>query len=438
MKFRTVHLSPPQFLIIVYLILAVAGTFLLKLPIATTKTISWLDTLFTVTSAFTLTGLGVTDTGTTFTLFGELIILLLIQIGGLGYMSFTVLVFIMLGKKIGFRERILLQTALNMTNVGGIIRLAINIFVITFLIETIGAFILAISWVPEFGFAKGIYYGFFHSISAFNNAGFSLFPNNLMNYVGDPIVNLAITSLIILGGIGFSVIVDVYRKRKFSKLALHSKIMIVGTIGFTIFGTLFIFFLEKGQTYFAHLSLQEQFFASFFQAVTHRTAGFNTIDLSQLQDGSILMMMIYMFIGGGSGSTAGGIKLSTFIIILLSVINYCKGKNTISVFRRAIRPELVIKSLAITMVGLSVVFLATLILSITEDATLTVITYEVISAFATVGVTLNFTSELSEIGRFIIIILMFLGKVGALALILSLSKPDKTKIKYPAEDVLSG
>ncbi|MGM0879310.1 MAG: potassium transporter TrkG, partial [Bacillota bacterium] len=213
-------------------------------PAASTEPISWLDALFTATSAMTVTGLVVVDTGTAYTLFGELVIVGLIQVGGLGIMSFAVLIYIMLGKKIGMKERILIQQALNQTSLGGVINLVRNLFIFSFTIEFIAMFLLSFRWVPEFGWSKGIYFSFFHSISAFNNAGFGLLPDSLMQYVGDPIINIVISFLFIIGGIGFTVLVDIKHKRSFKKLSLHTKLMLVGSFVINIIAMLFIFFVE--------------------------------------------------------------------------------------------------------------------------------------------------------------------------------------------------
>lgn len=229
MKTKYIKLNPSQLLVLVFLFFIILGTLLLKLPISTTTPISLTDALFTVTSAMTVTGLAVVDTGTVFTTFGQLVILMLIQVGGLGIMSFAVLIFIMLGKKIGFKERLIIQQSLNQTSLGGVIKLVKNLFIYSFSIEIIAMLILAIRWVPEYGWGKGMYYSFFHSISAFNNAGFSIWSDSLMKYVGDPLINLVITFLFIIGGIGFTVLSDIWYKRSFKKLSLHSKLMIGGT-----------------------------------------------------------------------------------------------------------------------------------------------------------------------------------------------------------------
>jgi trk system potassium uptake protein TrkH len=439
MKFISIQMSPPRLLVFSFIALAVLGTILLKLPIATTAPISWIDACFTTVSAFTVTGLGVVDTGKTFTLFGQLVILTLIQVGGLGIMSFAVLIFIMLGKKISWKNRILLQQSLNQTNVGGIIRLAKSLFIYSIGVELLAMLLLSLEWVPKYGWQKGLYFSFFHSISAFNNAGFSVWSDSLMGHVGSPLVNLVITSLIILGGIGFTVVVDIWRKRNFTRLSLHSKLMLVFTFVINVFATLAIFGLEHNNANtMGKLHEGEKMLAAYFQAVTTRTAGFNTLDISQLTEPTLLLMVLLMFIGAGSASTGGGIKLTTFLVIVLGVIKFLKDQESIVVFKKSIKDKVIVKAIAIALLSIMFSFLAILILSITEKAPVMQIVFEVFSAFGTVGLTMGLTYELTFIGKAIIIFMMFFGKMGPLTLAFTLARRSTTKIKYPSEDILTG
>lgn len=437
---RKVDISPYQLLILVFSCFITLGTILLKLPFATTEPISWLDALFTATSASTVTGLGVVDTEKTFTLFGELVITFLIQFGGLGIMSFAILVFIMLGKKIGFKERILVQQALNQNSIGGVIKLVKNLFIISFLVELIAMIFLSIRWVPEYGFWKGIYLSFFHAISAYNNAGFALWSDSLMGYVGDPLVNIVISLLFIIGGIGFTVLADIWQKKSYKKLSLHSKIMIVGTLVLNFIAMFFIFTLEYNNphTLGGLHSLSDKLWASYFQATSPRTAGFNSLDISQLDHSTIFLMLILMFVGAGSGSTGGGIKLTTFMVIILGVISFLKGRREIVISNRSISENFIFRSLAISTIALIFISIALFILSITEKEDFIKILFEVISAFGTVGLSMGITASLSVIGKLMIIFIMFLGKIGPLTLALSLAKPVVPRIKYPNEDILTG
>ncbi|KIL48255.1 TrkH family potassium uptake protein [Jeotgalibacillus soli] len=432
--------SPPQLLIGLFGVSILIGTFLLKLPIAHTTSISWLDALFTAVSAITVTGLVVVDTGTVYTLFGQFVILGLIQLGGLGIMTFAVLIFLMLGRKIGYRGRLIVQQSLNQNDAGGIIRLAIRLAVFSFIIQFFAIGLLSTVWVPELGLWKGLYFSLFHAVSAFNNAGFGLLPDNLVAYVGNPIINLVISGLLILGGIGFTVLVDMWRSKTIRQWSLHTKIMIVGTIVINAVAMLFIFFTEwKNPNSIGTLPLKDKLWASYFQAVSPRTAGFNTIDLTGLDDATIFFMIVLMFIGAGSASTGGGIKLTTFIIILLATLAFFRSKHELTIFNREIRQELIFKSLAIAMSSVLLVVGALFILTHTEhDVNFLTILFEVVSAFGTVGLSLGITAKLTVFGKIVIIIVMFAGKLGPLTLVFSITRPDKRKIKFPKGDVLAG
>ncbi|MET3698399.1 trk system potassium uptake protein TrkH [Bacillus oleivorans] len=440
MGFLSKQINPTRLLITIFVTFILFGTALLQLPFATTESVSWLDALFTATSAMTVTGLAVVDTGTAYTLFGQIVIMCLIQIGGLGIMSFAVLIFIMLGKKIKFKERIILQQALNQTSIGGVIRLVLNLFIFSAIVEGFAVILLAINWVPEYGWGKGIYYSVFHSISAFNNAGFSIWSDSLMRYVADPAVNIVISCLFIIGGLGFTVLADLYYKKSWKAVSLHSKLMIVGTVCINTIAIIVIFALEyNNPDTIGNLSAGGKIFGAFFQAVSPRTAGFNTIDIGSMEDPSIIFTILLMFIGGGSASTAGGIKLTTFIVIILAVVTFIKGRDEIKVFRRSIDRTSIFKSLAISMISILVIFTALFILSISEkDAPFIQILFEVVSAFGTVGLSMGITGALSSVGKLVIILVMIIGKLGPLTLVFSLAKKSHVNFKYPKEDILTG
>ncbi|MGM0837817.1 MAG: TrkH family potassium uptake protein [Bacillota bacterium] len=439
MRNLSIKLSPPQLLILVFIVFVFIGSVLLMLPVSTTEHISFIDALFTAMSAMTVTGLVVVDTASVYTVFGQIIIMALIQLGGIGIMTFAVLIFMMLGKKIGFQERLLLQQALNQTSVGGIILLVRRIVIFSLLIEGIAALLLSYRWVPEYGWGQGIYLSIFHSISAFNNAGFALWADGLTQYVGDPVINIVISFLFIIGGIGFTVLTDLWYTKEFRKLSLHTKIMLFGTLGINLLAMLVIFSLEYfNPDTLANLTFMEKLWASYFQAVTTRTAGFNSIDIGAMESSSILFMILLMFIGAGSTSTGGGIKLTTFLIIMLAVITFIKGKQEIVLFRRSIHQKYVFKSLAITIISLLFVFLSLFILTITEKMDFLLLLFEVVSAFGTVGLSMGITADLTLIGKAVIIFIMLLGKLGPLTLAYSLAKPARAKIRYPNEDLLTG
>jgi len=434
-----IKLSPPQLLIVVFIFFGFLGTLLLKLPVSTTESITLVDALFTATSAMTVTGLAVVDTGSAYTLFGQIVILFLIQVGGIGIMTFAVLIFIMLGKKIGFQERLILQQALNQTSVGGIILLVRRIIIFSFLIEGIAVLLLSYRWIPEYGWWDGFYYSVFHSISAFNNAGFSIWPDSLIQYVGDPVVNIVVSFLFIIGGIGFTVLTDLWYTKEFRRLTLHTKIMLFGTLGINILAMFVFFVLEYfNPSTLGNFTLIEKIWASYFQAVTTRTAGFNTIDIAAMETASIMWTLLLMFIGAGSTSTGGGIKLTTFIIIILAVNTFIKGKREIVIFNRSIHQSYVIKALAISTISILFIFFSLFILTITEQAEFLLLLFEVISAFGTVGLSMGITGDLTDIGKCVIVFIMLLGKLGPLTLAYSLAKPKPSKVRYPNEDLLTG
>ncbi|RLQ95216.1 TrkH family potassium uptake protein [Falsibacillus albus] len=436
---KFIRMTPSQLLFTIFGIFIILGGCLLKLPFATNGPLPWVDAFFTATSAMTVTGLATVDTGSHFTHFGQIIIALLIQLGGLGIMSFAVLIFIMLGRKIGIKERIIIQQALNQVNLGGVISLVRNLFIFSISIELAAMFFLAFKWVPEYGWKQGMFDSFFHAISAFNNAGFALWPDSLIRYANDPIINIVITGLFIIGGIGFTVLVDIFKKKSWSKLTLHSKLMITSTFVINILSMAAIFLLEySNPKTLGPLGMGEKLWTSYFQAVTPRTAGFNTLDISSLNESTIFLFLILMFIGAGSASTGGGIKLTTFLVICLSVLSFLRGKEDIHIFRRTIKARLVTKVLAITMTSIAVVVVAVFILNITEKAPFISVLFEVVSAFGTVGLSIGLTSTLSLIGKLVIISVMFAGKLGPLTLAYLLAKPNKAKYKFPDEDIMTG
>jgi trk system potassium uptake protein TrkH len=436
---KMIRFNPSQLLVIIFAVGIATGSVLLMLPVSTHEPIRWIDALFIAASAMTVTGLTTVDPGSTFTYTGQFIIAMLIQLGGLGIMSFGVLIYIVLGRKIGIKERLVMQTALNQTSIGGVINLVKYLFYFSLSIEFIAMIFLSFRWIPEYGWSKGLFYSFFHAISAFNNAGFALWPDNLMRYVGDPLINFVLSSLFIIGGIGFTVLVDVWRKRSFKKFSLHTKLMLIGTLVINVTAMFIIFAIEySNPATLGDLSSGSKLLASYFQAVTPRTAGFNTLDIGSLEDTTLFLMVILMFIGAGSASTGGGIKLTTAIIILLSTITFLRGREEISIAKRSINTRYIVKALSITVASLLFVLVAVFILTLSENLTFMEILFEVVSAFGTVGLSMSVTPKLSDLGKEVIIFIMFLGKVGPLTLLFSIAKPQKQKIKYPNEDILTG
>jgi trk system potassium uptake protein TrkH len=404
----TVRTSPAQTLVIGFAAVIMIGAILLTLPIAVQpgNEINFLTSLFTATSAVCVTGLVVVDTGTHWTTFGHIVILALIQVGGLGFMTMATFLYLLLGRRIGLKHRLIIQESLNYTSLAGIVRLARYVLLFTFVIEFFFAAILSIRWSLDLGWQKGLWFGLFHSISSFNNAGFDLFGGfkSLTAYTSDATVTLCITTLIILGGIGFSVIVDIVRRLKESRrLALHSKLALSVTGFLIIVGTIFIYFLEYDNT-LGSLSPLGRVLASYFQAVTARTAGYNTLDIGALHSATQFLIIILMFIGASPGSTGGGIKTTTFGTLAVSIWCMIRGKEDTEIFQRRIGKDQVYKSLAILLMATALVTIVTLLLSMTESADFLAILFETTSAFGTVGLTMGVTPNLTSFGRILIII----------------------------------
>lgn len=439
-------MTPSRVLVLGFASVILLGALLLTLPQATQdgNGLNFINALFTATSAVCVTGLVVVDTATTFTLFGQSVILFLIQVGGLGFMTFATLFFIILGKKITLKERLLLQEALNQVSLAGIVRLAKSVIQISFIIETVGALLLTLRWSFDFGWRKALYFGIFHSVSAFNNAGFDLFGNftSLTAYVGDPLTNITIMLLIILGGLGFTVLANFYFYgiRKFS---LHTKIVLQVTGILIVLGTGIILMLEYSNPLtLGPLPWGTKVLAALFQAVTPRTAGFNTINLANMHETTLLFIIVLMFIGASPGSTGGGIKTTTFISIIFSVISTFRSESQHVVIEgRTLPNDIIRKALAITTTAVFLIFFMTFILSITEKDYLFPLLFEVTSAFGTVGLSLGCTPVLSAFGKALIILTMFIGRLGPLTLGYFLSqkvKKSSVHIKYPDERILIG
>ncbi|PAD34403.1 TrkH family potassium uptake protein [Terribacillus saccharophilus] len=444
--FHRIKINPPQFFALGFLLLIALGTILLMLPIATADRhhLSFIDALFEATSAVCVTGLVVVDTQTTFTLFGQIVLLCLIQVGGLGFMTLTVFIALLLRRNISFEERHLVKESLNQDSYQGIVTMVRFVLLFTIICEVIGTIILGIHWGDEFGYPKSFYYGLFHSISAFNNAGFDIMGDfsSMTAYVDDPIVNLTLTSLLLLGGIGFIVVADIFQKRKTRKrLTLHTKVVLWMSAVLVVSGTLLIFLLEYGNpATIGNLSWNDKLLASYFHGVVPRTAGFNSLNTADLTLGSQLVTMALMFIGGGTGGTAGGIKVTTFAILLFAVWALIKGKQEVNIRNRRIPGDLVFRAFSITTYSVLLVSLFVFLLAITEKgAALNYIAFEVLSAFGTVGMSLGLTPDLSESGKILLSILMFMGRVGPITIAFALAfRIRKTAVRNPEERIIIG
>ncbi|MDQ0268537.1 TrkH family potassium uptake protein [Cytobacillus purgationiresistens] len=439
------YLDPPKILVLGFAAVILIGALLLTLPISTEdgNGLSFLDALFTATSATCVTGLVVVDTGDTFSMFGELVIISLIQIGGLGFMTFATFLFLLLGKKISLKERLLLKEAFNNFSLAGIVKLVKRILIFTAVIEILGGTILAIRFSFDMPVGKAIYFGFFHAISNFNNAGFDLMGEfrSLTPYVEDPIVVLTICSLIILGGIGFIVMNELFEYRKTRRLSVHTKIVLITTLILTVGGTILILLFEYGndQT-LGPLSNTGKFLGALFQGVTPRTAGSNTLPIADLTHSTLFLTIFLMFIGAGSGSTAGGIKITTFAVLIATVWAQFKGNEDVVLFRRRVPIETILKALTVVMSGLLIVIIITFLLSITEKGhDFIVYLFEATSAFGTVGLSMGLTPELSPIGRVLIIFTMFAGRLGPLTIGFAITKRRKKEaFHHPKGNIMIG
>lgn len=440
------HVSQTQFIAYGFFCLIMTGALLLMLPISSRdgQSEDFLNCLFTATSASCVTGLVVRDTWSQWSLFGQLVILTMIQIGGLGFITVGVFISIVLRRKIGLKERGLLQESVNTLQIGGVVRLAKRIIKGTCIFEGIGAVLLAIRFIPQYGFWKGLFYGIFHAISAFCNAGFDLMGNqkpysSFVAYYDDWLVNLVIMSLIIIGGIGFIVWDDLYRnKLHFRKYMLHTKIVLVSTVTL-VFGGGFLFYLLERNNLLVGMNVSGQILTSLFSSVTARTAGFNTTDTAALTDGSKLLTIILMFIGGSPGSTAGGIKTTTLFVLLMCVYSNIKQTYGVNIFGRRLEEEVIKRAGTILTINLFLALTASLVIMAIQPLGFSDILFETASAIGTVGMTTGITRDLYSVSRVIIIILMYSGRIGSLSFALAFVQSQrKVHIEQPVEAINVG
>ncbi|MDR3592887.1 MAG: TrkH family potassium uptake protein [Negativicutes bacterium] len=438
------RLSPYQILALGFAGLILFGALLLTTPAAsaTGERVGFIDALFTATSAACVTGLKVVDTGTTFSLFGQLVIIGLIQIGGLGIMTMATLMALLMGKKIRLKERLVMQQELHQVSVSGVVRLTQYIIKATLLIEGIGGAILAYHWWHKLGPAKAIYYGYWHAVSAFCNSGFDLFGDfrSFSRYVDDATVVLTVTTLVILGGIGFAVIVDVWENRRLRKISLHSKVVLASTAFLILFGMIVILAMEvNNPDTLQPLSMKGKLLASYFQSVTARTGGFSSVYIGHMADSTLFFLVILMFIGASPGSAGGGVKTSTVAVLAAAIWAMIRGREDVQMYSRRIPSSLVYKAFAITFLAAGLIIFVTMVLSISENATFLSILFEVVSAFATVGLSAGLTTELTLHGKVWIILTMFAGRVGPVTLAMALAmRQERQLIKYPEGKVIIG
>lgn len=440
--------TPHRVLAIGFASLILVGALLLTMPFASAKGqhTSFVDALFTATSAICVTGLITVDTATHYSLWGKSIILLLIQMGGLGYITLATMMFLLFNKQLSIKDKLNIQEGVNQYNLADLGSFVKYIVKFTFLIEGLATLILTIHWSREFPVKEAFGHALFHCVSAFCNAGFSTFSNNLSNYVTDVVVNLTITSLIIIGGLGFIVINELQNYRRRKKISVHTRIAVKVTAWLLLVGTVVILILEyKNPAIMAALPLDQKILVSYFQAVTPRTAGFNTVAIGLLQPATLFFVIILMFIGASPGGTGGGIKTTTFGLMIASVMATLRGKYHVNMYNRRIPGEIIRKIFVLTLVSLSLVILVTTGLAIVEKGDFLRILFEVVSAFGTVGLsavpagTISLAGYFSDLGKLLLVITMYFGRVGPLTLGIALMEAKGTELfSYAEEKVLIG
>ena len=445
-------LSTTQIILLSFLAVILIGSVLLALPISSASgdAVPYLDALFTATTSTCVTGLVTLPTVSTWSVFGQIVIMLLIQIGGLGVITVITGLMILLNKKMGISDRLLIQDAFNLNTMSGLIKFVKNVLLGTVIIEGIGAVLYMIVFVPDFG-ARGIWISIFNSVSAFCNAGIDIFAeNSLCDYATNPLINAVTSALIILGGLGYIVWWDVLRVIKsrsgknnkiFKHLTLHSKIAITVTAGLILVGAIFIFIFEYSNPLtIGDLSLFDKIQVSFFQSITTRTAGFATIPQENLTNASATISIILMIIGGSPVGTAGGVKTVTFAILVCSAFATIRNKKSASLFGRRVSEESIKKAVAVVVAFLTICTLSTILLMATNNVSAIDAVYETVSATATVGLSRNLTATLNAFGKLIIIVTMYFGRVGPISLAVALGSKNESQnvISEPTEDISIG
>ena len=443
---KKVYFSPYITILMSFFIVILIGGGILSLPFVTLsgKGTNLIEGIFTATSAVCVTGLTVNDVSTTYNLIGKTIILVLIQLGGIGLITFSSLLILLISKEISYYTKKIVQEDINAETVFNIQKYVKKVIITVLLIELTGAALLFFEFIKKFKFLKAIYYSVFHSVSAFCNAGFSLFSDNLESFKGSIIINTVIPILIIVGGLGFSTIINVYKylRKKDKRITTTSKITLKVTLGFVVFGAFFIFIFEHANIKtIGNYTFIEKIGAAFFQSVTTRTAGFNTMSLAGMKEITALLFIFFMFIGASPGSTGGGVKTTTFGLIVLGVITIIKNEEYIEYNGRKI--SWTNFNRAISIVFISVWYIITilfLLILLEPDINVMNLLFELVSAFGTVGVTRNLTPYLGNMSKILLIVTMFIGRVGPLTIVsaLSLKKIKSGKYKYPEENILIG
>ncbi|RKG38689.1 TrkH family potassium uptake protein [Acinetobacter rongchengensis] len=439
-KHNRINLSPPSLLALGFLSFIIIGTLLLKLPFAHHGELTWINALFTATSAVTITGLSVVNIGDSFTTFGQVVVMLLIQCGGLGFMTFAILAALSLSSKVGLKQQIMAQETIGQTSLAKATFTVKGVFLYSLFFEAIGTAILTMAWSHHYDLDNAFFYALFYSVSAFNNGGFSLFPNSLMSFSDQYMVTFTISMLYIIGGIGFVVLMDIKRAKRWKKLSTNSKLILSTIAGLNLFAFIVIWLIEASNPLtLAPMSVGDQALNAWFHATVPRSSGFNSLEVGNMTNASTLITMVLMFIGGGSLSTAGGIKVGTFIIMILSVITFLKRSDEIRVFGRSVSHQATFKALAVIAITSLLILIGFFTLLILEpNKKFLDLLFEAVSAACTVGLSRGVTEDLSPGSLVALIFLMFAGRLGPLTLAYLIATPNKSRVSYPTTEIQIG
>lgn len=439
-KRKSINLSPPSLLALGFLSFIMIGTLLLKLPIAHRGELSWIDAFFTATSAVTITGLSVVDIGEAYTFFGKAVVMLLIQSGGLGFMTFAILAVMSLSPKSGLKQQIMAQETIGQTSLYKVSFTIKGVFLYSLFFESIGTIILTLAWLEPYGFKQALMHAMFYSVSAFNNGGFSLFSDSVMSFSGQYLVTLTLSLLYILGGIGFVVLMDIKRAKRWKKLSPNSKLVLSTIAGLNVFAFIAIWSLEANNPLtLGPMHWGDQAVNAWFHATAPRSSGFNSIDVASMSNPSTLVSMVLMFIGGGSLSTAGGIKVGTFIIIVLSVINFLRRSDELTVFNYAVPRQIIFKAMSVVAINSMIVITGFFSLLIFEPKQQFLdLLFESISAGCTVGMSRGITGDLHSPSLIVLCMLMFAGRLGPLTLAYLIATPKKSRVRHPTTEIQVG
>lgn len=443
---RKLRLSPVQTIALGFIAIILLGSLLLSLPFAQRAgrpPLPWLDALFTAASATCVTGLVAADTWSQFSLAGQVILLVLIQIGGLGFMSFAMILTLALGRRLGLRGRSILMESVSSLQIGGVEGLVRHILLGTAIVEGSGALLLCFAFVPRFGFWRGLWYGIFHAVSAFCNAGFDLMGSlepysSLTLFRDDVFVNLVVMALIVIGGVGFLVWEDLRKHGlRFSRYMLHTKLMLTASAALILLPALVLFLAEKDAS-MAGLNVGQRILASLFQSVSARTAGFNTVPLDRLSGGGALMMTVLMTVGAGAGSTAGGVKVTTFVIVLLYVWAFIRGRSDVEVFGRRLDEGQMRRAFCALCFFVTLALLSSLLLMLLQPLPMQDVFFEVFSAVGTVGLSTGITRGLVPLSKLLLIVLMYMGRMGSITVVMAVAEKKNARIMKPVEKIVIG